>query len=263
MSLNFQCPPTTKLSDRARATSAAPTYFKSFKSLRNNQGYLDGALYHNNPVRVADLERRLIWPETEDSPPDILLSIGTSCNDAIHNEVQRSAGLSHRNRPAMGSRPSSTVVTGPRRIFTRRHKKSQPRKWFNILVNRIENILDTELRWLEFMAEAGHGDEVNRSRYHRINPNIREDPPKLDETKKLPHLQQRMIRVMKEKYFQNQIGEVARRLVASSFYVEAPTKPASVHGLDTSVSGMNKPCCYGNVELTSFCSCYPMPVSLG
>ena len=113
------------------------------------------------------------------------------------------------------------------------------------------------------MTEAGHGDEVNRSRYHRINPNIREDPPKLDETKKLPHLQQRMIRVMKEKYFQNQIGEVARRLVASSFYVEAPAKPASVHGLDTSVSGMNKPCCYGNVELTSFCSCYPMPVSLG
>ncbi|KAL8754211.1 MAG: hypothetical protein Q9199_004499 [Rusavskia elegans] len=222
--------------EAARATSAAPTYFKSFKSLRNNQGYLDGALYHNNPVRVADLERRLIWPETEDSPPDLLLSIGTSCNDAIHNEVQRSAGLSRRNRPAMGSRPSSTVVTGPRRIFTRRHKKSQPRKWFNILVNRIENILDTELRWLAFMAEAGHGDEVNRSRYHRINPNIREDPPRLDETKKLPHLRQRMIHVMKEKYFQNQIAEVARRLVASSFYVEAPTKPRSVHGLHTSVS---------------------------
>lgn len=263
MFLNFQCPPTTELLDRARATSAAPTYFKSFKSLRNGQGYLDGALYHNNPVRVADLERRLIWPETEDSPPDILLSIGTSCNDAIHNEVQRSAGLSHRNRPALGSRPSSTVVTNPRRIFTRRHNKSQPRKWFNILVNRIENILDTELRWLEFMTEAGHGDEVNRSRYHRINPNIREDPPKLDETKKLPHLQQRMIRVMKEKYFQNQIGEVARRLVASSFYVEALAKPTSVNGIDTSVSGMNKPCCYGNVELTTFCSCYPLPVSLG
>ncbi|KAL8777571.1 MAG: hypothetical protein Q9213_007807 [Squamulea squamosa] len=222
--------------EAARATSAAPTYFKSFRSTRNNHGYLDGALYHNNPVRVADLERRLIWPETEDSPPDILLSIGTSCNDAIHNEVQRNAGLSRQRKPAMGSRPSSTIISGPRRIFTRKHKKSQPRKWFNILVNRIENILDTEMRWLTFMSEAGRGDELNRLRYHRINPNIREDPPRLDEVKKLPHLRQRMIHVMKEQGFQNKVGQVARRLVASSFYVEAPAKPHSIHGLDTSAS---------------------------
>ncbi|KAL8687035.1 MAG: hypothetical protein Q9224_005271, partial [Gallowayella concinna] len=222
--------------EAARATSAAPTYFKSFRSARNHRGYLDGALYHNNPVRVADMERRLIWPETEDSPPDLLLSIGTSCNDAIHNEVQRTAGLSRQRRPPMGSRPSSVVVSGPRRMFTRRNKNSPPRKWFNILVNRIENILDTELSWLTFMAESGHGDEQNRLRYHRINPNIKEDPPKLADTKKLPHLRQCMVHVLKEKAFQNHIGEVARRLVASSFYVETPLKPPSVHGLDSSIS---------------------------
>ncbi|KAL8765647.1 MAG: hypothetical protein Q9209_007327 [Squamulea sp. 1 TL-2023] len=223
--------------EAARATSAAPTYFKSLKSTRNNHGYLDGALYHNNPVRVADLERRLIWPETDDLPPDILLSIGTGCNDAIHNEVQRNAGLSRQKRPAMGSRPSSTIVSGPRHIFTRRHKKSQPRKWIiDVLVNRIGNILDTEMRWLTFMSEAARGDELNRLRYHRINPNLREDPPKLDEVKKLPHLRKLMNYVMKEQGFQNQVGQVARRLVASSFYVEAPTKPHSIHGLDTSAS---------------------------
>ncbi|KAL8929810.1 MAG: hypothetical protein Q9208_000954 [Pyrenodesmia sp. 3 TL-2023] len=226
----WEAPSITKALYSARATSAAPTYFKSFKSLRNNQGYLDGALYHNNPARVADLERRLIWPETDESPPDLLLSIGTSCNDAIRDEIKRSAGR------AMGSPAGSSKVTGPRRIFTRRHQKSQPRKWFNILVNRIENILDTEVTWLKFMAEAGHGDDVNRSRYHRINPNIRENPPRLDETRKLPHLRQRMMHVMKEPYFQNQIGEVARRLVASSFYVEAPSKSRGVHGLAASVS---------------------------
>ncbi|KAL8814115.1 MAG: hypothetical protein Q9223_006639, partial [Gallowayella weberi] len=222
--------------EAARATSAAPTYFKSFRSARNHRGYLDGALYHNNPVRVADLERRLIWPETEDSPPDLLLSIGTSCNDAIHNEAQRTAGLSRQRRPPMGSRPSSVVVSGPRRMFTRKHRNSPPRKWFNILVNRIENILDTEMRWLTFMAESGRGDEQNRLRYHRINPNIREDPPKLDDTKKLPHLRQRMANVLKEMAFQNHIGEVARRLVASSFYVETPLKPRNVHGFDSSIS---------------------------
>ncbi|KAL8916178.1 MAG: hypothetical protein Q9172_006425 [Xanthocarpia lactea] len=228
---NFILPSTTDSTYRARATSAAPTYFKSFRSARNDHGYLDGALYHNNPVRVADLERRLIWPETEDSTPDLLLSIGTSCNDAINDAVQRSAGLLRQRKPAMGPNPSSTVVSGPRRIFTRRHKKSQPRKWFNILVNRIENILDTELTWQQFMAESGRGDELNRSRYHRINPNIGEDPPRLDDTKKLPHLRQRMVHVMKEKTFQNQIGEVARRLVASSFYVEVPAKSRNIRRL--------------------------------
>ena len=88
------------------------------------------------------------------------------------------------------------------------------------------------------MAESGHGDELSRSRYHRINPNIGEKPPRLDEKKKLPHLRQRTVHVMKEKTYQNQIGEVARRLVASSFYVEVPAKPRNVHDDDVSVPGM-------------------------
>ena len=136
----FLLPSTTDSTYRARATSAAPTYFKSFRSARNGRGYLDGALYHNNPVHVADLERRLIWPETEDSTPDLLLSIGTSRNDAIIDAVQQSAGLFGQGKPAMGPKPSSPVVSGPRHIFTRRHKKSQPRKSIKILYNRIENI---------------------------------------------------------------------------------------------------------------------------
>ncbi|KAL8736432.1 MAG: hypothetical protein Q9166_000224 [cf. Caloplaca sp. 2 TL-2023] len=219
--------------EAARATSAAPTYFKSFRSERNKYGYLDGALYHNNPVRVADLERRLIWPETEGSPPDLLLSIGTGCNNAILSEAQRNAGLPRHTRPAIGSRPSSAVVSGPRRMFTRMKKDS----WFNMLVKRIENILDTERTWLTFMSECIRGDENDRKRYQRVNPNLGEQPPKLDETKQLPHLRQRMVHVMKEKAFQDQIGEIARRLVASSFYVETPSKPRSTQSFDCYVSG--------------------------
>ena len=223
---------------RARATSAAPSYFKSFKSERNNRGYLDGALYHNNPVRVADLERRLIWPETENSPPDILLSIGTSCNTAIRDEAQQAFSSPKQRDFTIPPEPSPTVDGGHRRIF-KRERGPQPRKFIKILVNRVGNILDTELTWLTFMSEATRGDQDDKTRYHRINPNIGEEPPRLDETKKLSYLRQRMTHVMRDTTFHNQIGRIARRLVASSFYVEVPSKPTSIQEFDSAVSGTN------------------------
>ena len=87
------------------------------------------------------------------------------------------------------------------------------------------------------MSEATRGDQDDKTRYHRVNPNIGEEPPRLDETKKLSHLRQRMTHVMKDAAFQNQIGVIARRLVASSFYVEVPSKP--IQEFDSPVSGTN------------------------
>jgi hypothetical protein len=65
--------------EAAAATSAAPSYFKPYtrEANSNKHFYLDGALYFNNPVRVAESERKLIWPDVADKPPDILLSLGT------------------------------------------------------------------------------------------------------------------------------------------------------------------------------------------
>ena len=62
---------------RARATSAAPPYFKQFTKNETKCGYLDGALYHNNPVWVVHHESKLIWSDVSLQRPDILLSIGT------------------------------------------------------------------------------------------------------------------------------------------------------------------------------------------
>src|SRR5271170_5001878 len=67
-------------SNRLRATSAAPGYFKPFVKRDTNEGYLDGAMYHNNPVRVAYHESKLLWPDIQDCQPDILLSLGTGHN---------------------------------------------------------------------------------------------------------------------------------------------------------------------------------------
>jgi hypothetical protein len=114
-------------------------------------------------------------------------------------------------------------------------------KMLKVLKNRVENILDTEMRWLAFMSDATHGDEEGRPRYRRINPDIGEDPPKLDEAGKLPHLRRRMHQITKYGDFQKQVGDIARQLVASCFYIEVPHLPSNPQNLDTIVSGTDLP----------------------
>lgn len=66
--------------EAACATSAAPSYFKPFTHPQTERTYMDGALYYNNPIKIADHERKLLWPDVADSHPDIMLSIGTGQN---------------------------------------------------------------------------------------------------------------------------------------------------------------------------------------
>ncbi|MCJ1346914.1 hypothetical protein MMC31_005134 [Peltigera leucophlebia] len=103
-------------------------------------------------------------------------------------------------------------------------KDTQMSKIIKILKNRVENILDAEVSWLEFMSNVdGREHEDARKRYWRVNPNLMEDPPALDDVQKLPLLRRRMHQIMKYADFQKQTGEIARRLVASSFYLEIST----------------------------------------
>ena len=221
---------------RARATSAAPSYFKAFRSKRNRRGYLDGALYHNNPIRVADLERRLIWPDTESSPPDILLSIGTSCNNSIPRGADDRMHFPPRANDATPSR-SGVEKKKHERFKGSRWKTTQMSKIINIMKHRVENILDTEMTWLMFMSDAARGDEDTKKRYRRINPSIGKDPPKLDDVKMLPSLRLTIQNALKYGDLRKSIGEVARQLVASSFYVEVPYPPIHSHEFETLVSG--------------------------
>lgn len=64
--------------EAAAATAAAPPYFKSFHHKSTNRSYLDGAFYNNNPARIAQQERKMLWGDVADHHPDIFLSIGTS-----------------------------------------------------------------------------------------------------------------------------------------------------------------------------------------
>lgn len=60
--------------------SAAPSIFKPFKHPETERSYMDGGLYYNNPVKIANHERRLLWSDVAERHPDIMLSIGTGQN---------------------------------------------------------------------------------------------------------------------------------------------------------------------------------------
>lgn len=68
--------------EAAAATCATPQYFKPFFHKASHRYFLDGALYNTNTAKVAQHERKFLWPEVADRAPDIFLSIGPSQNGA-------------------------------------------------------------------------------------------------------------------------------------------------------------------------------------
>lgn len=46
----------------------------------SKQVYMDGGIYYNNPIQVADRERKLIWPNLQADEPDVIVSLGTGLN---------------------------------------------------------------------------------------------------------------------------------------------------------------------------------------
>ncbi|KAF2420198.1 hypothetical protein EJ08DRAFT_690440 [Tothia fuscella] len=67
----------------ACATSAAPKFFKPYNHEPTQRSYIDGAVFHNNPIELAERERKLIWPELQDSYPDIVVSLGTATSPSL------------------------------------------------------------------------------------------------------------------------------------------------------------------------------------
>ena len=208
--------------DRARATSAAPGYFKPFIHERTGIGYLDGALYYNNPARVANMECKLIWPDTVNYPPDVLLSIGTG-HDA------ESAASKIQNR-------SNHVRVRARRQVELPHKKKTKkiiqlgyvRRLFRGMKNRVDNMTNSELAWHNFSLDVFkfNNDLFLQTRYQRINPDLGSNPPRMDKVDRIEEVRNKTYDQLRnrEKSIQK-IREISSRLVASSFYFEKTSTP--------------------------------------
>ena len=216
---------------RARATSAAPPYFKPFRPKQSNREYIDGAVYHNNPIKVADAERRYLWPDVERLEPDILLSIGTGKSSRhLAKEAEK------QEKQEDWSRWANLVP-----------------KVFKIVFARMNDILDSEGTWQKFFINVIQ--QGSSQRYLRINPELSMAPPALDDNEKLWSLEtdvKRSLRSMNE-----QIRGVADQLLASCFYFEK----ASGQSLGDQITGMRF-CLIKThaAELTSNCRPNLLPI---
>lgn len=179
---------------RARATSAAPPYFKTFQPSQSSREFVDGAVHHNNPINVANAERKYIWPDVDNLSPDIMLSIGTG-KSSNYLEVEKS----------------------------RLKKQEQEAKWLRwvpkalqILFAKMHDVLDAEKTWQKFIETIPAEDVAQR--YIRINPDLKSGVPDLDDKLRIWSLETDTKKSLN--YMNSSIRGIADRLVASCFYYE-------------------------------------------
>jgi hypothetical protein len=178
--------------EAARATSAAPTYFKALCHESSKQTFWDGGVYNNNPINIAERERKLIWPALAEQEPDIVVSIGTLFCAKTENK-----------RTAKWPPSPKGIVNN-----------------FKFLAKMASDVLHTTLNsqrtWEEFISvRRPAGPE--KGRYIRLNPELNVQPPKLDEVDQLAYLEEvTRFHIIGD----HKLQTLARQLVATSFYFE-------------------------------------------
>lgn len=157
----------------------------------------DGALTCNNPVFVADKERKVLWPEQASEDPDLFLSIGTGFDTV----------------PAADTTDASTV---PKSGIT-----SYIRKMIKLGSAAVFDDMNCEMMWQEYIQGIGLDSESvdpDRSRrYQRLNLPLTGPIPSLDEVE---HMETLQAQVRQYIIRSSKIKEVAKVLQASLFYYE-------------------------------------------
>ncbi len=181
---------------RARATSAAPLYYKPFIKAATGVAFTDGGLYHNCPAWIAHHERRVLWDDATNQDPDMFLSIGTGVGS---QDVARGAGdAAPTAKPVR--RPTAGIVYAMRTGYT-----------------ILDDQLNCEKTWREYLATQSVALPEQARRTMRLNVRFPGVRPKLDEVKSLADVEEQA----RESAARNpDVREIAHRLVASSFYFE-------------------------------------------
>ena len=97
----------------------------------------------------------------------------------------------------------------------------------------MDNILDTELIWHEFLNDLGNSQEgyAQRQRYIRLNPQVASRVPKMDEKHGIEQLYENVRSTLQSSGMRNKLRRIANRLVASSFYFERAGLPREADGV--------------------------------
>ena len=195
--------------EAAYSTSAAPTYFPPYYHEAKRQPYIDGCLHRNNPIQILEEERRAIWQD--ETPPDILLSIGTG----IQVEAEGVAKFLSKSDKMM----TWLLPLGLRGKLA-------------MGLDVIHSTLDCNRQWDEFVAST-RWDRKTSYVCHRLNIGLENPPPRIDEVGAIAHLKSeakwylsRSRRIYLNKNYTSAYRHaqvVVRRLIAAPFFFETVT----------------------------------------
>lgn len=190
----------------ARATSAAPTYFEPFAPAISDIVLLDGGLYNNNPIKIADAESRAIWPDNRQQQPDIILSLGTGFEeaeltlDSTATIAEPVPASEHRDPP----KERKLNVIDKEKILLR------------IPYDHVMNGMLNERAWHEWLEVKAPRDRDQR-RYRRLNIQLTESI-ELDNVDKLESCRDSVREWAKSEENKNTIADTANHLLSSCFY---------------------------------------------
>ncbi|KAH7147390.1 hypothetical protein DER46DRAFT_665841 [Fusarium sp. MPI-SDFR-AT-0072] len=194
--------------EAARATAAAPPYFKPYEKPETKEMYLDGALYHNYAVWVAHQEKRLIWGDVSGRLPDLLVSVGTG----FHKYDSKAD-------PAGRLSPHHKQKGGNQSLITQLYQTGSGRLDDILNCNRIRESFLTENSQLHDRS-IPDGEQ----RYVRINPDLGENVPRLDDMSMMDEAEQKTSRYLNQN--RELVKETVHRLIASTFFFE--TDPSRI-----------------------------------
>jgi len=154
--------------------------------------YLDGGINHNNPIAVADCERKLLWPDMAKRYPDILLSVGSGYCKTLKVPKKQ---------------PKAIQKVGI---------SSNIKALYRIAVDHIESSLNSEAAWQNYMGVLAPADD-EMCRFQRFNVELDCEPPKLDDVDGMDELEYAAREQWSRK---KRLSNVARHLVATCFFFE-------------------------------------------
>ncbi|KAK5989815.1 Phospholipase A I-like protein [Cladobotryum mycophilum] len=160
--------------------------------------FLDGGVFHNNPIRIAGSEFTRIWPESANSHPDILLSLGTGFfEDEL--DMYHTNGLDDEaaSRAAKSSDPSNYITLLK-----------------DILVNQLDSSMCSERIWYEWLQTRATPSVASQRKYRRLNAQF-DEVVQMDDAsdEALNRCRQAVLKVDDA-----QFRDIADHLIASSFY---------------------------------------------
>ncbi|KAI0907470.1 hypothetical protein F4823DRAFT_626310 [Ustulina deusta] len=236
--------------EAARATTATAPLFSPFKKAETNFEYANGGMQCMCPILVAHYEAKSIWKDIADSPPDLLLSIGSGRNigDAPKTELSSPTSLHTTTNDSFGTTQTPSTVIRQGRGGMGNYKRQNPGPigpdpfaqksaisgyivrnpqtpmlvtFNNPISGQTDRLNDqrlSEKAWGNFLSTHVSRKTAVRRRYRRVCPELFSKLPKFDDVAKLDDVEREAREVLRQN--SAELIEIAHRLVASTFFFE-------------------------------------------